>query len=155
MDGNPGLPYILVTAVGCWAADGAPQLGQRYIEVFQCSGDDMNMVLNGGFQQPSSISKPPLLSPGGTIVGSPFGGFSPFGHPQATVLPPRAHPAAAYYLQPILYWGYPSPPVSPTTYYGAPAPAGAHHLPPNIPPLSPICRETPGYPTRNCDIFGS
>ncbi|XP_058465504.1 RNA-binding protein fusilli isoform X4 [Malaya genurostris] len=37
---------------------------QRYIEVFQCSGDDMNMVLNGGFQQPTSISKPPLLSPG-------------------------------------------------------------------------------------------
>jgi epithelial splicing regulatory protein 1/2 len=37
---------------------------QRYIEVFQCSGDDMNMVLNGGFQAPTSISKPPLLSPG-------------------------------------------------------------------------------------------
>lgn len=37
---------------------------QRYIEVFQCSGDDMNMVLNGGFQQPNNISKPPLLSPG-------------------------------------------------------------------------------------------
>ncbi|XP_058054122.1 RNA-binding protein fusilli [Anopheles bellator] len=38
---------------------------QRYIEVFQCSGDDMNMVLNGGYQQPSSgLSKPSLLSPG-------------------------------------------------------------------------------------------
>ncbi|XP_055628707.1 RNA-binding protein fusilli isoform X1 [Toxorhynchites rutilus septentrionalis] len=37
---------------------------QRYIEVFQCSGDDMNMVLNGGFQQPTNISKPSLLSPG-------------------------------------------------------------------------------------------
>jgi epithelial splicing regulatory protein 1/2 len=37
---------------------------QRYIEVFQCSGDDMNMVLNGGFQATASISKPPLLSPG-------------------------------------------------------------------------------------------
>ncbi|XP_050080103.1 RNA-binding protein fusilli-like [Anopheles maculipalpis] len=37
---------------------------QRYIEVFQCSGDDMNMVLNGGFQQPASLSKPSLLSPG-------------------------------------------------------------------------------------------
>lgn len=37
---------------------------QRYIEVFQCSGDDMNMVLNGGYQQPTNISKPPLLSPG-------------------------------------------------------------------------------------------
>lgn len=111
---------------------------QRYIEVFQCSGDDMNMVLNGGFQQPSNISKPPLLSPGGTIVGTPFGGFSPFGPPPAAVLPPRAHhPAhAAFYPQPILYWGYPSPPVSPTTYYGAPAAATAppHHLPPNITP---------------------
>uniref|UniRef100_A0A182TPF5 RRM domain-containing protein n=1 Tax=Anopheles melas TaxID=34690 RepID=A0A182TPF5_9DIPT len=37
---------------------------QRYIEVFQCSGEDMNMVLNGGFQQPGSLSKPSLLSPG-------------------------------------------------------------------------------------------
>ncbi|XP_058465503.1 RNA-binding protein fusilli isoform X3 [Malaya genurostris] len=107
---------------------------QRYIEVFQCSGDDMNMVLNGGFQQPTSISKPPLLSPGGTIVSSPFSGFSPYGHPPTAVLPPRAHHAAAYYPQPILYWGYPSPPVSPTTYYGAPAPPGPHHLPPNISP---------------------
>ncbi|XP_021707093.1 RNA-binding protein fusilli isoform X3 [Aedes aegypti] len=111
---------------------------QRYIEVFQCSGDDMNMVLNGGFQPPTNISKPPLLSPGGTIVGAPFAGFSPFGPPPTAVLPPRAHPAhPAFYPQPILYWGYPSPPVSPTTYYGAPATATApphHHLPPNMPP---------------------
>lgn len=110
---------------------------QRYIEVFQCSGDDMNMVLNGGFQQPTNISKPPLLSPGGTIVGAPFGGFSPFGPPPAAVLSPRAHPHPAFYPQPILYWGYPSPPVSPTTYYGAPSAAAApphHHLPPNMPP---------------------
>lgn len=116
---------------------------QRYIEVFQCSGDDMNMVLNGGFQQPTNISKPPLLSPGGTIVGAPFGGFSPFGPPPAAVLPPRAHPGhPAFYPQPILYWGYPSPPVSPTTYYGTPATAAAppphhhhhHHLAPSLPP---------------------
>ncbi|XP_055628713.1 RNA-binding protein fusilli isoform X3 [Toxorhynchites rutilus septentrionalis] len=107
---------------------------QRYIEVFQCSGDDMNMVLNGGFQQPTNISKPSLLSPGGTIVGAPFGGFSPYGPPTAAVLPPRAHPAAAFYPQPILYWGYPSPPVSPTAYYGAPAPPAPHHMPPNMAP---------------------
>uniref|UniRef100_A0AAG5DSX0 RRM domain-containing protein n=1 Tax=Anopheles atroparvus TaxID=41427 RepID=A0AAG5DSX0_ANOAO len=101
---------------------------QRYIEVFQCSGDDMNMVLNGGFQQPSSLSKSSLLSPGGTIVGGPFGGYAPFGHPPAAVLPPPRH--AAFYPQPILYWGYPSPPVSPTTYYGtaAAAPPPPHHL---------------------------
>lgn len=38
---------------------------QRYIEVFQCSGEDMNLVLNGGYQAPpAAISKPPLISSG-------------------------------------------------------------------------------------------
>ncbi|XP_059608445.1 RNA-binding protein fusilli isoform X2 [Phlebotomus argentipes] len=101
----------------------------RYIEVFQCSGDDMNLVLTGGLHSPANPSKPPLLSPGGTIVGPPFGGFPPpFGPHAAAVLPPRGHPA--FYPPPILYWGYPSPPVSPTTYYGPPPP----HVPPNITP---------------------
>lgn len=36
----------------------------RYIEVFQCSGDDMNLVLNGGLQTPTNPPKPPILSPG-------------------------------------------------------------------------------------------
>ncbi|XP_059608444.1 RNA-binding protein fusilli isoform X1 [Phlebotomus argentipes] len=36
----------------------------RYIEVFQCSGDDMNLVLTGGLHSPANPSKPPLLSPG-------------------------------------------------------------------------------------------
>lgn len=36
----------------------------RYIEVFQCSGDDMNLVLNGGLHSPSNSTKPALLSPG-------------------------------------------------------------------------------------------
>lgn len=45
----------------------------RYIEVFQCSGDDMNMVLNGGLQSPvtphhphlpGAGKQPSLLSPG-------------------------------------------------------------------------------------------
>lgn len=36
----------------------------RYIEVFQCSGDDMNLVLNGGLQTPPNPPKPPILSPG-------------------------------------------------------------------------------------------
>ncbi|XP_062711513.1 RNA-binding protein fusilli-like [Aedes albopictus] len=150
---------------------------QRYIEVFQCSGDDMNMVLNGGFQQPTNISKPPLLSPGGTIVGAPFGGFSPFGPPPAAVLPPRAHPGhPAFYPQPILYWGYPSPPVSPTTYYGTPATAAAppphhhhhHHLAPSLPPhhhhqpaLLPMSstdnhlQPPPPVPTQASSVAGS
>ncbi|CRK98557.1 CLUMA_CG011906, isoform A [Clunio marinus] len=42
---------------------------QRYIEVFQCSGEDMNLVLNGGgyhggFSPPPSISAKPLVSSG-------------------------------------------------------------------------------------------
>lgn len=39
---------------------------QRYIEVFQCSGDDMNMVLHGATFQPNpaNLPKSPLLSPG-------------------------------------------------------------------------------------------
>ena len=44
---------------------------QRYIEVFQCSGEDMNMVLNGGgyqyqnqFQSPPTISAKPISSSG-------------------------------------------------------------------------------------------
>lgn len=39
---------------------------QRYIEVFQCSGDDMNMVLHGATFQPNPANMPksPLLSPG-------------------------------------------------------------------------------------------
>ena len=36
---------------------------QRYIEVFQCSGEDMSVVLTGaGAKQPGQ--QPPLLSPG-------------------------------------------------------------------------------------------
>lgn len=39
---------------------------QRYIEVFQCSGEDMSLVLTGGVPGPSSPAKaaPALLSPG-------------------------------------------------------------------------------------------
>lgn len=35
----------------------------RYIEVFQCSGDDMNLVLNGGaIHSPNQRKSPPLIS---------------------------------------------------------------------------------------------
>lgn len=36
----------------------------RYIEVFQCSGDDINLIINGGLQSPVNATKPALLSPG-------------------------------------------------------------------------------------------
>lgn len=40
---------------------------QRYIEVFQCSGEDMNMVLNGGgyqYPSPPAITAKPIASSG-------------------------------------------------------------------------------------------
>ncbi|KAJ9588592.1 hypothetical protein L9F63_028105, partial [Diploptera punctata] len=62
----------------------------------------------------------------------PAAAFSPFGPagpaqliPTATLTQPRHTFAAAF--PPIFYWPYPSPPVSPTSYYGGP-------LPPLAPP---------------------
>lgn len=60
------------------------------------------------------------------MVGPAFSGYTQFTASTA-VMPPR-HPA--FYPQPILYWGYPSPPVSPT-YYGPPPPP---HVAPNLGP---------------------
>uniref|UniRef100_A0A1B0CWC1 Putative rna-binding protein fusilli n=1 Tax=Lutzomyia longipalpis TaxID=7200 RepID=A0A1B0CWC1_LUTLO len=60
----------------------------RYIEVFQCSGDDMNLVLTGGLHSPANPSKPPLLSPG-MLHSSPAPPSKPT--PPATV-PPQQIP---------------------------------------------------------------
>lgn len=82
---------------------------QRYIEVFQCSGNDMNEVLTGGAVSPVAKA---LLSPGGTATLAPPPPFAP----QYTFLPSplmsRPPPPPQFY-PPILYWTYPSPPVSP------------------------------------------
>lgn len=87
---------------------------------------------------------------GGTVMPPPFSGYVPFaGHGSMPINgmtgkpDPRCptmindpnhmmHLHPAFYPQPILYWGYPSPPVSPTTYYGPPPPT-AHLSPPNVP----------------------
>ncbi|XP_017077895.1 RNA-binding protein fusilli isoform X4 [Drosophila eugracilis] len=121
----------------------------RYIEVFQCSGDDMNMVLNGGIASPVAQPPPPHLghahkqqsllaaTTGATVLGAHFGGpFPAYGaappppppHTPLLATPrshhhPHHHPASAFYPPPLVYWPYPSPPVSPTTYYSQP---GAH-----------------------------
>ncbi|XP_064466470.1 epithelial splicing regulatory protein 2-like isoform X2 [Ornithodoros turicata] len=88
----------------------------RYIEVFQCSVDDMNLVLTGGIPV-----QRPLLSPGGAILPPPPYGAYPYVQPPAPVLPATAvttlAPRVSTYYPPIFYWSYPSPPVSPTTYY--------------------------------------
>ncbi|XP_015040855.2 RNA-binding protein fusilli isoform X4 [Drosophila pseudoobscura] len=111
----------------------------RYIEVFQCSGDDMNMVLNGGLASPVAQApahhghahkQPSLLSTGATVLGAHFGPpFQAYGAappPSHTPLlaTPRNHHAhhhhhhaSTFYPPPLVYWPYPSPPVSPTTYY--------------------------------------
>ncbi|XP_037805263.1 RNA-binding protein fusilli isoform X3 [Lucilia sericata] len=130
----------------------------RYIEVFQCSGDDMNMVLNGGLQSPVPAAhahphlgagkQPSLLSPGASVLGPPFGHFGPFPppgpilasphraphHPHGPTHPPP-HPAA-FYPHPLVYWPYPSPPVSPTTYFNQPTHSPTHvpgsHGPPMV-----------------------
>jgi epithelial splicing regulatory protein 1/2 len=106
---------------------------QRYIEVFQCSGEDMNLVLTGGIPAPVSPAKatPALLSPGGNIIptafhpGPNFPGYGPVQIAAAPLGPRQFLPP------PIFYWPYPSPPVSPTNYYPTMPPPGA--LPPQQP----------------------
>ncbi|XP_076269051.1 epithelial splicing regulatory protein fusilli isoform X2 [Rhynchophorus ferrugineus] len=92
---------------------------QRYIEVFQCSGEDMSLVLTGG-----STMLPPPAS-----LGYPPAGFAPM-HFATAPLPPRQ-----YLHTPIIYWPlYPSPPVSPTGYYmqGPPGPPLPPHQSPGL-----------------------
>lgn len=95
---------------------------QRYIEVFQCSIDDMNLVLTGG------VPLQRHLQTTGTLLPSPYRAYPYLGGgpvlPAGTVTAATAalttgaagvHPTSYYH--PIIYWPYPSPPVSPTTYY--------------------------------------
>merc|ERR1719370_118930 len=87
---------------------------QRYIEVFQCSGEDMSLVLTGGAAATGGQTKPPLLSPGGSLI---HGGAS---YPFSPLLQGARHPAPGSfppYPPHLLYWPYPSPPMSPNNYF--------------------------------------
>lgn len=119
---------------------------QRYIEVFQCSGEDMNLVLTGGI--PASVSPakaaPALLSPGGNMIppafhpGPNFPAFAPV-QIAATPLGPRQ-----FLPHQIIYWPYPSPPVSPTNYYPTmPPPAALPPQQPQQPMIPPECVALP------------
>ncbi|XP_072135254.1 epithelial splicing regulatory protein 2 isoform X3 [Mobula birostris] len=114
----------------------------RYVEVFQCSGDEMSYVLMGGTLNRSGLSPPPCklpclspptyptFSPGPAVIPAEAALYQP----QALLAPARsaqpAPPAVAYYPAQAtatqLYMNYttyyPSPPVSPTTvgYFAAP-----------------------------------
>lgn len=102
---------------------------QRYIEVFQCSGEDMHMVLTGGLP----TQRPPVVSPGGGMVPGfgafPLGPAPPVISAVGTVTPriptyPMAYPTMFYWPYP-----YPSPPVSPSSAYYSSSP----HLPATSP----------------------
>ncbi|XP_076011739.1 epithelial splicing regulatory protein 2 isoform X2 [Genypterus blacodes] len=128
----------------------------RYVEVFQCSTEEMSIVLMGGTLNRSGLSPPPCKLP----CLSPPTAYAAFPSPAVlseaalyqppllaaprppqtpTHSPAHAHAALAYYPpQPHLYMNmnmnytayYPSPPVSPSTvgYFAAPPGAVAAAL---------------------------
>uniref|UniRef100_A0A8C1BXG6 Epithelial splicing regulatory protein 2 n=1 Tax=Cyprinus carpio carpio TaxID=630221 RepID=A0A8C1BXG6_CYPCA len=117
----------------------------RYVEVFQCSTEEMSFVLMGGTLNRSGLSPPPCLSPPTYAAFPATPGMLPteaaFYQPPLLATPrtPQAPahnpaPALAYY-SPQLYMNmnmnmnmnyttyYPSPPVSPSTVSYFPAPS--------------------------------
>lgn len=96
---------------------------QRYIEVFQCSGEDMNMVLTGGLPAQRPIVSPGMLVWDSTSAAVPGG----LHHPQSLPPPP----------------GAPRPPGPP------PFPGLAHPFPP--PPQSHLLPGMPPSPLKQTD----
>ncbi|XP_066569487.1 epithelial splicing regulatory protein 2 isoform X2 [Amia ocellicauda] len=117
----------------------------RYVEVFQCSGEEMSFVLMGGTLNRSGLSPPPCLSPPAYTAFSAPGAMIPaeaalyqtpalLATPRTPQPPTHTAPTALAYYPPQphaqLYMNmnmnytayYPSPPVSPTTvgYFAAP-----------------------------------
>ncbi|KRX97092.1 Epithelial splicing regulatory protein 2 [Trichinella pseudospiralis] len=138
---------------------------QRYIEVFQCSADDMNLVLAGPAPVPSPLmpsaaaaiaanqARPTLPSPGNSVLSNPANGAwaaaaaaaasgtLPYILNAAPRLPmisgvPGLLPALTTTPGTVLYWPYPSPPVSPTNYFASPGQA-------NQPPTPVLIRGLP------------
>ncbi|NXA54394.1 ESRP2 protein, partial [Nothocercus julius] len=118
----------------------------RYVEVFQCSGEEMNFVLMGGTLNRSGLSPPPCklpcLSPpayaafqtAAAVIPAEAALYQPQAllpatrTPQATAAAPPAvtyYPAQAAQLYMNYTAYYPSPPVSPTTVGYIAAPPGA------------------------------
>ncbi|XP_025410911.1 RNA-binding protein fusilli isoform X2 [Sipha flava] len=118
---------------------------QRYIEVFQCSGEDMNLVLTGGGAATGALSpvaaKSLLSPPGGPLMSSPpfpppTSNFSPFSGPPPLIGHQPPPSLGAPYPQPIIYWPYPSPPISPQ--HQPPALLIMQGTPPPMAPPPPV-----------------
>ncbi|XP_035272362.1 epithelial splicing regulatory protein 2-like isoform X2 [Anguilla anguilla] len=140
----------------------------RYVEVFQCSTEEMSFVLMGGTLNRSGLSPPPCklpcLSPPTYAAFQPPAAMLPaeaaFFQPPLLATPraaqPPAHSAAhalAYYppqAHAQLYMNmnmnytayYPSPPVSPSTVGYFAAPPGAMAAAVAAPPPAPIMPQT-------------
>ncbi|NXX90552.1 ESRP2 protein, partial [Centropus bengalensis] len=117
----------------------------RYVEVFQCSGEEMNFVLMGGTLNRSGLSPPPCklpcLSPPAyaafqtaAVIPAEAALYQPQAllpttrTPQASAAAPPAvtyYPAQAAQLYMNYTAYYPSPPVSPTTVGYITGPPGA------------------------------
>ncbi|XP_051879817.1 LOW QUALITY PROTEIN: epithelial splicing regulatory protein 1 [Pristis pectinata] len=107
----------------------------RYVEVFQCSADEMNFVLMGGTLNRNGLSPPPCLSPA-TYAAYPtpaavISAETATLYQQPVFLSPRAlQPSTAYYPATAQFYMnysayYPSPPGSPTNIGYLPTPATA------------------------------
>lgn len=107
---------------------------KRIIDVIQCSGEDMSLVLASGvpaiIPPHTPILPRQMIAPhGATIIPTTtaLAGSLPYNQipqPVHTYPSPLTHISARPppYYQPILYW-YPSPPVSPQTYYAQSGPS--------------------------------
>ncbi|KAG9478792.1 hypothetical protein GDO78_012446 [Eleutherodactylus coqui] len=112
----------------------------RYVEVFQCSAEEMNFVLMGGTLNRNGLSPPPCLSPPSYTFQAPTAVIPTEAaaiYQPSLLLNPRAlQPSAAYYpggAQLFMNYTayYPSPPGSPSNLGFFPATAGASSIPPH------------------------
>merc|ERR550539_1586455 len=90
---------------------------QRYIEVFQCSGEDMSVVLTGGAggQQAKLQAGQQTAGQQAGLVSPGAGGFPAYTPLLGAPRPPPPPGSFSHFPGQMLYWpgcGYPSPPIS-------------------------------------------
>ncbi|XP_018618612.1 epithelial splicing regulatory protein 1 isoform X3 [Scleropages formosus] len=114
---------------------------ERYVEVFQCSAEEMNIVLMGGTLNRNGLSPPPCklrrLSPPAYTFPPPAAVIAPEAatlyQPQVLLAPRPLQPSAAFYpASTQLFMNYtayyPSPPGSPNSLNYFPSAAGGPAL---------------------------